>query len=95
MEHQNLNTFKQSIELPSYVDNSLSVQLARTLDVARIAREIPPDARSGGLPTAAATIPALAAALESLDTAVAWTHEADPLGWAVGANHHDHPGPAR
>ena len=30
LEHQNLNTFKQSIELPSYVDNSLSVQLARS-----------------------------------------------------------------
>ena len=29
LEHQNLNTFKQSIELPSYVDNSLSEQLAR------------------------------------------------------------------
>ena len=30
LEHQNLNTFKQSIELPSYVDNSLSEQLARS-----------------------------------------------------------------
>ena len=30
LEHQNLNTFKQSIELPSYVDNSLSKQLARS-----------------------------------------------------------------
>ncbi|MBB1062490.1 cell wall metabolism sensor histidine kinase WalK [Limosilactobacillus fastidiosus] len=27
LEHQNLNTFKQTIELPSYVDNSLSEQL--------------------------------------------------------------------
>lgn len=30
MEHQNLNTFKQTIELPSYVDNSLSEQLVNT-----------------------------------------------------------------
>ena len=30
LEQQNLNTFKQSIELPSYVDNSLSEQLARS-----------------------------------------------------------------
>ena len=30
LKHQNLNTFKQSIELPSYVDNSLSEQLARS-----------------------------------------------------------------
>lgn len=30
LEHQNLNTFKQSIELPSYVDNSLSTQLTRS-----------------------------------------------------------------
>ena len=29
LEHQNLNTFKQTIELPSYVDNSLSEQLSR------------------------------------------------------------------
>ena len=29
LEHQNLNTFKQTIELPSYVDNSLSEQLPR------------------------------------------------------------------
>lgn len=29
LEHQNLNTFKQTIELPSYVDNSLSEQLLR------------------------------------------------------------------
>lgn len=29
LEHQNLNTFKQTIELPSYVDNSLSKQLPR------------------------------------------------------------------
>lgn len=27
LEHQNLNTFKQTIELPSYVDNALSEQL--------------------------------------------------------------------
>lgn len=30
LEHQNLNTFKQTIELPSYVDNSLSEQLVNT-----------------------------------------------------------------
>lgn len=30
LEHQNLNTFKQTIELPSYVDNSLSEQLVRS-----------------------------------------------------------------
>lgn len=30
LEHQNLNTFKQTIELPSYVDNSLGEQLSRT-----------------------------------------------------------------
>lgn len=30
LEHQNLNTFKQSIELPSYVDTSLGEQLSRT-----------------------------------------------------------------
>ena len=30
LEHQNLNTFKQTIELPSYVDNALSEQLTRT-----------------------------------------------------------------
>ncbi|WP_242363819.1 cell wall metabolism sensor histidine kinase WalK [Limosilactobacillus antri] len=30
LEHQNLNTFKQTIELPSYVDNSLSEQLSRS-----------------------------------------------------------------
>ena len=30
LEHQNLNTFKQTIELPSYVDNSLSEQLTRS-----------------------------------------------------------------
>lgn len=30
LEHQNLNTFKQAIELPSYVDNSLSEQLVNT-----------------------------------------------------------------
>ena len=29
LEHQNLNPFKQTIELPSYVDNSLSEQLPR------------------------------------------------------------------
>lgn len=29
LEHQNLNTFKQTIELPPYVDNSLSEQLSR------------------------------------------------------------------
>ena len=29
LEHQNLNTFKQTIELPSYIDNSLSEQLPR------------------------------------------------------------------
>ena len=29
LEHQNLNTFKQTSELPSYVDNSLSEQLSR------------------------------------------------------------------
>ena len=29
LEHQNLNTFTQTIELPSYVDNSLSEQLPR------------------------------------------------------------------
>ncbi|WP_076460302.1 cell wall metabolism sensor histidine kinase WalK [Limosilactobacillus caccae] len=30
LEHQNLNTFKQTIELPSYVDNSLGEQLSRS-----------------------------------------------------------------
>ena len=30
LEHQNLNTFKQTIELPSYVDNSLVEQLSRS-----------------------------------------------------------------
>lgn len=30
LEHQNLNTFKQTIELPSYVDNSLAEQLSRS-----------------------------------------------------------------
>ena len=30
LEHQNLNTFKQTIELPSYVDNSLIEQLVNT-----------------------------------------------------------------
>ncbi|QZN93047.1 cell wall metabolism sensor histidine kinase WalK [Limosilactobacillus panis] len=30
LEHQSLNTFKQTIELPSYVDNSLSEQLSRS-----------------------------------------------------------------
>lgn len=30
LEHQNLSTFKQQIELPSYVDNSLSEQLVKT-----------------------------------------------------------------
>lgn len=30
LEHQNLNTFKQTIELPSYMDNSLSEQLVNT-----------------------------------------------------------------
>ena len=30
LERQNLNTFKQTIELPSYVDNSLSEQLVNT-----------------------------------------------------------------
>ena len=30
LEHQNLNMFKQTIELPSYVDNSLSEQLVNT-----------------------------------------------------------------
>ncbi len=30
LEHQNLNAFKQQIELPSYVDNSLSDQLVRS-----------------------------------------------------------------
>ena len=30
LEHQNLNTFKQTFELPSYVDNSLSEQLVNT-----------------------------------------------------------------
>lgn len=30
LEHQNLTTFKQQIELPSYVDNSLSTQLTRS-----------------------------------------------------------------
>ena len=30
LEHQNLNTFKHTIELPSYVDNSLSEQLVNT-----------------------------------------------------------------
>ena len=39
LEHQNLNTFKQSIELPSYVDNSLSTQLARS-DTKKANRQI-------------------------------------------------------
>ena len=30
LEHQNLDTFKQSIELPSYVDNSLGDQLTKS-----------------------------------------------------------------
>lgn len=39
LEHQNLNTFKQTIELPSYVDNSLSEQLSRS-DTKRANQEI-------------------------------------------------------
>lgn len=39
LEHQNLNTFKQTIELPSYVDNSLGEQLSRT-DTKKANRQI-------------------------------------------------------
>lgn len=39
LEHQNLNTFKQTIELPSYVDNSLADQLARS-DTKKANRQI-------------------------------------------------------
>lgn len=48
LEQENLNTFKQQIELPTYVDSSLAKQLSRTNEKAanRQIKQIPLKSRT-------------------------------------------------